>query len=87
MYWLCSCENCACNCACFAILTMCATSNFLAASSTDWLNFILSINSVQSLWLFMRISAIVRLSTSIDIFLWLMKEWNFYLFYFYLYVL
>ena len=40
---------------------------FWAASSTDWLNFILSVDSVQSLWLFMRISSGVRLSISIDI--------------------
>ena len=49
-------KNCARNCRCFARsakLTACATSVFLAALSTNWLNFILSMESVRSLRLYM----------------------------------
>ena len=56
MYWLCSWENCACKCAGFASsvkITVCATANFSVASSSNWLNFIISIDSVQSHCLYM----------------------------------
>ena len=41
--------------------TACATSIFSAASSTNWLNFILSIELVQYVWLYIPDSCAVKL--------------------------